>query len=87
MEKTLKEDKRIWIMRQEYFSVNGVYANRHKAYRPKLEKIPIRNHLTEHDRMGKKPSHATVPLSNAPFEKCGSESRSQIHNPRMTGGI
>ncbi len=30
MESTLKEDKRIWRMRQEYFAVYGEYANRHK---------------------------------------------------------
>jgi hypothetical protein len=59
MENTLKEDKRIWRMRQEYFAINGEYANRHKAelisakFRPKLEKILNQNHLTEHDRMGK----------------------------------
>jgi hypothetical protein len=41
MEKTPKEDKLIWRMRQEYL---------------------IQNHLTELDRMAKKPSHATVPL-------------------------
>jgi hypothetical protein len=30
MENTLKENKRIWRMRQEYFSAHGEYANRHK---------------------------------------------------------
>ncbi len=60
MENTLKEVKRIWRMRQEYFAVYGEYANRHKIelisanFRPKPKQFLIQNHLTEHDRMGKK---------------------------------
>jgi len=59
MENMLKEYKHIWRIRQEYFAVNGEYANRHKSdlisanFRPNSEKILIRNHLAGHDRMGK----------------------------------
>jgi hypothetical protein len=31
MKNTLKEDKPIWRMCQEYFAVYGEYANRHKT--------------------------------------------------------
>ncbi len=68
---TFKEDKRIWRMRQDYFAVYGEHANWHKIklisanFRPKLNKNLIQNLLTEHDRMGKKPSHATVPFKGA----------------------
>jgi hypothetical protein len=68
MENTLKEYKSIWRIRQEYFAVYGEYANPHKSepistnFRPNSKKFLILNHLTGHDRMGKKPSHATVPL-------------------------
>ncbi len=54
-------------IRQKYFSVNEEYANRHKTeiissnFRLKETKFLIQNHLTRHDRMGKKP-FTTVPL-------------------------
>jgi hypothetical protein len=59
MENTVKEYKRIWRIRQEYFAVHGEYANRHKSepnlanFRPKPEKILILNHISGHDLMGK----------------------------------
>ncbi len=68
MENTLKGNKRIWRMRQEYFAAYGEYANRHKTeiisanFHLKQKKILVHNHHTKHDRMGKKSSHATVPL-------------------------
>jgi hypothetical protein len=61
--KALKEYKRILRIRQEYLAVYGEYANRHKSepfsanFRPNPEKILVLNHLTGHDRMGKKPTH------------------------------
>ncbi len=64
MENTLKEYKRIWRIRQEYFAVDGEYANRRKSgpilanFLPNPEKIVILNHLTGHDRMGK--NHLTL---------------------------
>ncbi len=68
-ENTLNEytGKRSRRIRQEYFAVLGECADRHKIepistnFRPK-QKIQIVNHLPKHDRMGKKPSRATVPL-------------------------
>jgi hypothetical protein len=60
MENTLKENKHIWRMHQEYFAVYGEYANRHKIelisanFRPNSKKFIVQNPLTEHDRMGKK---------------------------------
>jgi hypothetical protein len=59
-ENTLKEDKSIWRIRQEYFAVYGEYANRHKIelisanFCPKPKIFMIQNHLSEHDRMGPK---------------------------------
>jgi hypothetical protein len=59
MENTLREYKRIWRIRQEYFAVDGEYANRHKSepisanFRPNHEKILILNHLSGHNPMGK----------------------------------
>jgi hypothetical protein len=35
MENTLKEDKRIWRMRQKYFAVHGEYAKTRKNSDPK----------------------------------------------------
>jgi hypothetical protein len=57
-------------MRQEYFAVIGEYANRHKMelisanFRLKLKKNLIQNHLTEHDRMGKKNISRYCPFKN-----------------------
>jgi hypothetical protein len=68
MENTLKEYKRILRTRQGYFAIYGEYANLHKSepisanFQPNPEKNVILNHLMGHDRMGKKPSYATVPL-------------------------
>jgi hypothetical protein len=67
-EYTLKEYKRTRRIRQEYFATYGDYADRHKIksistyFRPSLKKNLILDHLPRHDRMGKKPSQATVPL-------------------------
>jgi hypothetical protein len=68
MENTLKEYKRIWRIRQEYFAVYGEYADRHKIepipanFRPKPKKFQILNPQSIHVRIGKKPSRATVPF-------------------------
>ncbi len=49
MENTLKEYKRIWRTRQEYFAFFGEYADRHKIepisanFRPKPRKFQILN--------------------------------------------
>jgi hypothetical protein len=57
-------------MRQEYFAVYREFAIRHKNelitanFRPKPKKFLLQNPLTEHDRMGKKTSHAIVSLNN-----------------------
>jgi hypothetical protein len=50
--------------------MHGEYADGHKTepisanFRPKPKKIQILNHLCRHDGMGKKTSHATVPLND-----------------------
>ncbi len=60
MENTLKENKRIWRILQDYFAVYWEYANQHKSepisanFRPNPPKIVILNHFTGHDRMGEK---------------------------------
>ncbi len=65
---TLKAHKRLRRKRQEYFVV-GEYFNRNKNgpistnFRPKPKKNQILIHLPRHDQMGKKTSHATVPLN------------------------
>ncbi len=65
-ENTLKAFKRLRRICQEYFAVYGEYADRHKIepfsadFRPEPKKIL--NPHSIHDRIGKKPSHATVPL-------------------------
>jgi hypothetical protein len=70
MENTLKEYKRIWKIRQEFFAVYEEYADRHKIepisanFRLKLKKIQILNPHSIHVRIGKNPSHATVPLKD-----------------------
>jgi hypothetical protein len=50
MDNTLKEDKRIWEMCQEYFGVYGEYAYLGE-FSPKTKKNLIQNNLTEHDHM------------------------------------
>jgi hypothetical protein len=58
---------RIWRIRQECFAVYGEYADRHKIepisanFRPKPKQFQILNLYSIHVRIGKKPSHATVP--------------------------
>ncbi len=54
---------------EEYFAVHGEHADRHKIeristnFRRKPKKIQFLSNLLRHDQMGKKPSHATVPLT------------------------
>ncbi len=60
MENTLKEYKRIWRKRQEYFAVYGEYAERHQIEpisansRPKPKTCQILNPHSIHVRIGKK---------------------------------
>ncbi len=57
MENTLKEYKRIWRIRLEYFAVNGEYAKREPisaSFRPNSNKSVIPNHVIGKDHMGKK---------------------------------
>jgi hypothetical protein len=55
-ENKLKEYKRIRRIRQEYFTVYGEYADRHKNlsanFRPKLKNFSS-NHLSRRNRMSK----------------------------------
>ncbi len=73
MENTLKEYKRIWRIRQDYFAVYGKYANRHNRepisanFRPNREKTVILNHLLGHDRMGKKTMSRYCPFKDRFF--------------------
>jgi hypothetical protein len=68
MENTLKDDKGIWKMRQEYL-LYGEYANRYKIelisgnFRPKPKKILIQNLSPNMIEWATKPSLATAPLS------------------------
>ncbi len=62
------EYKSIRRIRQEYSTVHEEYEGGQQIepitmnFRPKPKKIQILTHLPRHDQMGKKPSHATVPL-------------------------
>ncbi len=64
MENTLKEYKRIWRIRQEYFALYGEYANWHKSepnFWPNPESFdPKSPYWAWLD--GQKQSYATVPL-------------------------
>ncbi len=68
-ENSFKDFERIWRMCQEYFAKHGEYADKQKIeptsvnFRPKQKKSdPKSPSYRRRERMGKKPSHATIPL-------------------------
>jgi hypothetical protein len=66
---------RIWKIRQQYFAVHGVYADRHNFettsanFWTKSKMFQNLNHLPRQNRMSKKLSHATVPLKTVAVRK------------------